>query len=239
MLRAESASFIYEFEGSINASMKGTSLVFSHKGDCKMTLKNLNEEYRWRKVDSCVRGLVVGIPEIVSLGEMKIICNNEISSLIKFRTPMWYNNTKYTVTGNIRSKGKTYYFIKGWYDKTILSRCVSTGNEAVLFEAKDGFMPEYYNMTIFSLQLNYLDHEMEKTLLCTDSRFRPDIRAIECGQVNLAQENKEILENRQRIRRNEGRSLVPKFFSFDGAKWEWNGAYHNFKRDEQHKLFDL
>lgn len=42
-------------------------------------------------------------------------------------------------------------------------------------------------MTHFSLQLNYLTKELENILPPTDSRRRPDQRALENGDLVLAQ----------------------------------------------------
>jgi hypothetical protein len=57
---------------------------------------------------------------------------------------------------------------------------------------------EIYRFSAFSLQLNKLTPEMERTLPSTDCRFRPDQRALENGDHDLATSEKHRLEKKQR-----------------------------------------
>ena len=75
------------------------------------------------------------------------------------------------------------------------------------FEAPPNFYPDdskaQYGMNIFSLQLNLLSNELISKLPPTDSRFRPDLRAWENGDVQLASSEKSRLEQNQRERRKQ------------------------------------
>jgi hypothetical protein len=51
--------------------------------------------------------------------------------------------------------------------------------------------------------LNYLTDECSKKYAQTDSRFRPDQRALENGEVEMAAHLKTLLEENQRVRREE------------------------------------
>lgn len=42
-----------------------------------------------------------------------------------------------------------------------------------------------YNFTTFAMQLNELDKEIETVIPKTDSRLRPDIRAMENGDIGM------------------------------------------------------
>lgn len=44
--------------------------------------------------------------------------------------------------------------------------------------------PQMYNFTNFAMSLNELEPGMEAVLAPTDSRFRPDIRAMENGNMS-------------------------------------------------------
>lgn len=58
---------------------------------------------------------------------------------------------------------------------------------------------QYYNFSNFTMGLNEFDKEGEHKNLCaSDSRHRPDIRALENGDWDLAGKEKERLENKQR-----------------------------------------
>ncbi|KAK3562418.1 hypothetical protein QTP86_033559 [Hemibagrus guttatus] len=60
---------------------------------------------------------------------------------------------------------------------------------------------QMYNFTLFAMQLNELDEEIEAVIPKTDCRLRPDIRAMENGDIDLASEEKKRLEEKQRAAR--------------------------------------
>ncbi|KAK5907284.1 hypothetical protein CesoFtcFv8_005152 [Champsocephalus esox] len=66
---------------------------------------------------------------------------------------------------------------------------------------------EMYSFTSFAMQLNELHKEMEGLIPQTDCRLRPDIRAMENGDIDLASEEKKRLEDKQRAaRKNRSKS---------------------------------
>ncbi|KAG9478956.1 hypothetical protein GDO78_012563 [Eleutherodactylus coqui] len=66
---------------------------------------------------------------------------------------------------------------------------------------------EMYNFTHFAMALNEFDKVMEKTLPKTDCRLRPDIRAMENGEIDTASEEKKRVEEKQRAaRKNRSKS---------------------------------
>lgn len=62
---------------------------------------------------------------------------------------------------------------------------------------------EMYSFTTFAMHLNELDQEMETVIPKTDCRLRPDIRAMENGDIDLASEEKKRLEEKQRAARKK------------------------------------
>ncbi|XP_061594008.1 oxysterol-binding protein-related protein 1 isoform X2 [Cololabis saira] len=60
---------------------------------------------------------------------------------------------------------------------------------------------QMYSFTSFAMQLNELHKEMEGLIPQTDCRLRPDIRAMENGDIDLASEEKKRLEEKQRAAR--------------------------------------
>lgn len=73
-------------------------------------------------------------------------------------------------------------------------------------------------MTKFAINLNVLTKDMTKHLPKTDSRFRPDLRAFEHGDIPLASSEKHRLEEKQRKRRREmkenNQNWSPLWFDF-------------------------
>ncbi|KAK5611515.1 Oxysterol-binding protein- protein 2 [Crenichthys baileyi] len=98
---------------------------------------------------------------------------------------------------------------------------------------------EMYNFTSFAVTLNELEPGMERLLAPTDCRLRPDIRAMENGDIDLASAEKERLEEKQRAARRD-RSKDEEEWStrwfhlgtnpFTGAEdWLYAGGYFDRK----------
>lgn len=72
------------------------------------------------------------------------------------------------------------------------------------------------NFTRMTLQLNHLPDEIREHLPPTDTRFRPDQRALENGDFDLAATEKHRLEEKQRAARRklaeEGQEYKAKYF---------------------------
>ncbi|XP_037628424.1 oxysterol-binding protein-related protein 2-like isoform X1 [Sebastes umbrosus] len=62
---------------------------------------------------------------------------------------------------------------------------------------------QMYNFTSFAMTLNELEPGMERLLSPTDCRLRPDIRAMENGDIDSSSAEKERLEDKQRASRRE------------------------------------
>lgn len=95
-------------------------------------------------------------------------------------------------------------------------------------------------MTHYLIQTNYLPNTLRPHLPPTDSRLRPDQRALENGDFKLAADMKNMLEEKQRaVRRyHEKYNITPKPHYFEEWKnpedpdhgyFRYNGTY--FERD--------
>ncbi|XP_068557705.1 oxysterol-binding protein-related protein 2-like [Cebidichthys violaceus] len=60
---------------------------------------------------------------------------------------------------------------------------------------------KFYAFSTFAMHLNEQDKSVEGVTPPTDSRFRPDIRAMENGDIDLASSEKKRLEEKQRMAR--------------------------------------
>ncbi|XP_055273051.1 oxysterol-binding protein-related protein 1 isoform X1 [Moschus berezovskii] len=94
---------------------------------------------------------------------------------------------------------------------------------------------QMYNFTSFAMVLNEVDEEMERVIPKTDCRLRPDIRAMENGEIDQASEEKKRLEEKQRAaRKNRSKSeedWKTRWFHqgpnpYSGAQdWLYSGSY--------------
>lgn len=84
---------------------------------------------------------------------------------------------------------------------------------------------EYYGFTSFGITLNEITEDVKGKLPPTDSRFRPDVRALEEGDIDEAEEQKIRLEEMQRDRRKKGQDRQPQWFKQSGDEWVYKGGY--------------
>ncbi|KAF7695940.1 oxysterol-binding protein-related protein 2b [Silurus meridionalis] len=98
---------------------------------------------------------------------------------------------------------------------------------------------EMYNFTNFAITLNELEPGMEGILPQTDCRLRPDIRAMEIGDMDEASREKERLEEKQRAARKdrakENEEWSTRWFElgtnpYTGSQdWLYTGGYFDRK----------
>lgn len=105
-----------------------------------------------------------------------------------------------------------------------------------------GTMPtnheRYYGFTRFAMELNELGPDAY-LLPATDTRLRPDQRALEEGDLNAAEQLKMQLESGQRERRKKREEnnfrYEPKWFSHKSSTeqdvWEYNGKYWECRKN--------
>jgi hypothetical protein len=96
-------------------------------------------------------------------------------------------------------------------------------------------MPEdsslYYGFTRFAIELNEFTDDLKDVLPPTDTRFRPDQRCLEEGEIEKAEAEKQRIEEAQRQRRRileaNKEEHKPLWFSKNSEtnEWESNDQY--------------
>jgi hypothetical protein len=84
---------------------------------------------------------------------------------------------------------------------------------------------EYYGFTTFGITLNEITPDLVGRLPPTDSRNRPDVRALENGDLDTAEAEKFRIEEVQRERRKKGQDRQPRWFKLAGNEWVYAGGY--------------
>ncbi|KAK3826447.1 MAG: Oxysterol-binding protein-domain-containing protein [Linnemannia gamsii] len=85
--------------------------------------------------------------------------------------------------------------------------------------------PTPFNLTPFAMTLNDCPDELKKHLCPTDSRLRPDQRAMENGDFDVANTEKQRLEEKQRAKRRllpAGKEFQPRWFKRNAADDGWD-----------------
>jgi len=135
----------------------------------------------------------------------------------------WLGKGRNEVSGHVKdSTGKDALHISGKWSESISIKWLYDGGK----EPKDTTVVAWkrgpnnfigkYKLTDFVLRLNEMDKEYEQLLPATDSRLRPDRRALEKGDMGEAAIMKQKMEERQRLDRKnrsaKGEEWKPRWF---------------------------
>ncbi|ELK12591.1 Oxysterol-binding protein-related protein 3 [Pteropus alecto] len=148
----------------------------------------------------------------------------------------WSTNAR-EIEGVVLDKnGKAVHRLFGKWHESIY--CGGSSSSACVWRANP--MPkgyeQYYGFTQFALELNDIDPLCVSSLPPTDTRFRPDQRFLEEGNLEEAETQKQRIEQLQRERRRvlEESSVEhqPRFFrKSDDDSWVSNGTYLELRKD--------
>uniref|UniRef100_A0A915Q7B3 Oxysterol-binding protein n=1 Tax=Setaria digitata TaxID=48799 RepID=A0A915Q7B3_9BILA len=155
------------------------------------------EEYCWNRVKVIIENAssVAECRKLKVDGTMNIRCSNGYTSTVNFR-----KDRQTEVYGSIMdNRSVSVAKLSGYYDRFLQK----TNQKDYLFEAIP--LPknanQYYGFSQFACGLNeFLNNEEKSSAPPTDSRFRPDLKALENGDASRAIEAKANLEKLQRGR---------------------------------------
>ncbi|KAG8810680.1 hypothetical protein FRC17_002838 [Serendipita sp. 399] len=228
----------------------GRSLEIIPMGNTRLTIGK--DVFTWGKPSSFMRNIVAGTKYLEHVGPMKVV--NESTGArceIEFKEAgMWGSSNVVNAVVFSPNSNKVEAKLEGKWHESI-ARILSRNQLEVLWRANE--LPpqaqEYYGFTYFTMTLNEITDDLvvkseeeegagvdvQRYLIpMTDSRFRPDQRALEEGRVDEADEIKVKVEEMQRVRRRAGKDAKPKWFKRvgqDDTAWEYAGGYWE-KRSE-------
>ena len=150
--------------------------------------------------------------------------------LLDFKPRGWKASSAYQVSGKVMTPdGKTRWSIGGRWNDKIYARLTPGFEDAVLTPSKPGDRTGTnqaflvweaharptgipFNLTPFVVTFQHLPDRLRPLIPPTDTRLRPDQRAMEDGEYDLAAEEKSRVEEKQRAKRRERESK--------GVEWE-------------------
>lgn len=264
---AESAKWTYWGESNVKSKFYGKSFDINHVGAWFLKLRptagGKEDLYTWKKVSQSVIGIITGNPVVDNYGpiEIKNWTTGEVA-VMEFKPRGWKASSAYQLSGKVLdASGKVRFSMGGRWNSKLYAR-YTPGYEADVDEPKGkdsggvhsgGLVdpnrayqiwqanerPEGipFNLTPFVLTFNHVDEKLRPWIAPTDSRLRPDQRAMEDGEYDFAATEKTRLEEAQRTRRKDreatGEEFVPAWFTktrceisgeeywaFDGKYWE-------------------
>ncbi|KAJ5053713.1 uncharacterized protein L3040_000004 [Drepanopeziza brunnea f. sp. 'multigermtubi'] len=259
---AESPRWTYYGESAVKSKFYGKSFDINPLGTWFLKLRTADgkeEMYTWKKVTSSVIGIITGSPTIDNYGPMEIQnWTTGETCLVDFKARGWKASSAYHITGKVNdAKGQTCFSLGGRWNNKIYAR-YTPGYEATVEEPKNGGSRQRgsvtdpnqvfivweanprptgipFNLTPFVVTLNDINDKLQPWLPPTDTRLRPDQRAMEDGEYDFAATEKNRVEEKQRAKRREreqkGEEFEPRWFCkskcpITGEEfWEFSGKY--------------
>ncbi|XP_022669295.1 oxysterol-binding protein-related protein 3-like isoform X2 [Varroa destructor] len=231
---ADGGNFTFWQDIRMKTKFWGKSMEIMPVG--KVHLQVADSHYVWNKVTTCVHNLFSNNQRWADqYGEMKIEdITHKITCKLTFVKASYWSDKKHEVYGSVLDglKNPVHHLMGKWTEGIYCGPVASTARCVW----RPGQMPEdyelYYGFSRFAMQLNELQPGQELILPPTDTRFRPDQRLLENGDIDGAEAMKARLEQSQRerrkIREERGEEYYPMWFRkvFD-ANGEENWVYNN------------
>lgn len=256
---AESKKWDYYGESAVKSKFYGKSFDINPLGTWFLRLRptatgGQEELYTWKKVTSSVIGIITGNPVVDNYGPMEIKnwTTGEVC-LLEFKPRGWKASSAYQVVGKVLdAEGRVRWSVGGrWNDKIYArftpgfedadiekggSKSKHDDNKAFLvWQAHERPTGIPFNLTPFVVTLNAIPDALRPVVAPTDTRLRPDQRAMEDGEYDFAATEKNRVEEKQRATRRQretrGEEFVPRWFSKGRCEttgeefWAFNHEY--------------
>ncbi|CAF0976428.1 unnamed protein product [Rotaria sp. Silwood1] len=225
------------FSQKLQATVKfwGKSMEILPDSLNTLILSKYNEIITWNKCTMCIHNVLSPERWIDHYGDVIVESSSGSKARISF-IQSDYRTRLNNVAGDIvDATGKVVHKIFGHWHENVFCGNDQTAKCIWRQSAVPENSKQYYGFTRFAIELNELDDDLRKQLPPTDTRFRPDQRLLEAGQVEKAEKEKARIEQAQRKRSANG--LSPKWFKRDGDSFVLirdEDLQHNYwkKREE-------
>lgn len=236
------ASWKYRNHVEIKNKFWGKSLEIFPTGLHHIEFPEFGDHYVFEQVTSCVHNIVVGRLWLDNYGEMEIVNRtNGGRCVINFSKTGWMSDSKSfgAIKGTVYDKnGIEKLKLGGNWTRNVYED-LGKGKKNILWtvaERPDDVASQSYNMTKWAISLNTEVTADEVDFVApTDSRFRPDQRALENGDYPRGNMYKAALEEGQRKRKREmeeaGEVWEPRWFKkisdpvTGGIDYEYGGEF--------------
>lgn len=248
--RAEGKGWVAGEVVDIVATFHGNSIEINNIGSRYIHFTKTNDRYTWTLPKALVSNLFVGGAFVDHFGTLTLRNEtiNTVSTLHLTKCG-WFSAGRYEVNGDlVDSLGNKLVTFKGSWNKYLdcerVAKAKGEGSNRLwmagshlLSEAQGGGdTGTLAKCTKFTKKILALDSDYTKELPPTDSRLRPDRKALERGDITYASEQKVRIEQLQRDRGTaveteeilSNGSLRPSYFkrvSENGQDWQPIGNY--------------
>lgn len=237
-IHCDHANYSFYAHSKVSTSFKGTYLKIKPVGKFHLCFHKYGDHYVWEKPYTNVNNIIVGKINVDHHGKLNIInTKTNHSAKIVLKKRGWFSKDPHFVSGSVFSPDNTQlYQIEGYWSSSLKVKNLQTMEEIIGYTLPPP-LPEYeysYFFSEFALQLN-LPPELLDNIAPTDSRRRPDQRALEEADLELAAREKHRIEEKQRsmrkAREERGEEWNPVWFHLnEEGDWVYKGGYWQSKQ---------
>ncbi|XP_017281894.1 oxysterol-binding protein-related protein 3 [Kryptolebias marmoratus] len=244
---SDSKNFCFRQDVRWKNKFWGKSMEIVPMGTTHVTLPAFGDHYEWNKVTSCIHNILSGQRWIEHYGEMfvKNINSDVCQCKVTFVKAKSWSSTVNEIEGVVTdSNGKVVHSIFGKWHESVFQGDPPSATCIWRANPMPADQDQYYGFTQFAVELNELDSSLRPLLPPTDTRFRPDQRLLEEGNVDGAEEQKQRIEQLQRDRKKvlQDNNMIhqPRFFkkSKDDT-WVSNNMYWELRREPGFSKIDF
>lgn len=216
----------------------GKSIEIIPSGPITLITHKYGDHFSWGKLTSSINNLFVGQKSVDHFGQLTIINHTTNEKIdVEFKKKGWISSNAHEVKGYAYdANGEAVYKIEGkWSEELIAHSLLEKKDPLVLWTRRidPDINEKEFNLPRFAKQLNELPDYMKEELPPTDSRLRPDQKALEEGNTDFASQEKSRLEEKQRevkrLRDEKGIEYKPRWFKFVDNAWIYNGEYWEYR----------
>lgn len=220
-LHAESSHWAFTQSPLPSQKFWGKSSEIITEGKARLVLHSTGERYSWSAATCFLRNIIAGEKYVEPVGTMTVV--NETTgqkAVVTFKAKgMFSGRSEEVEVHAVDAQGTQLPLgLQGTWTQSL--QLLEHGVESTTVWTAGPLVvnaPKHYGMTLFAVTLNEITSIEVEKLPPTDSRLRPDQRALEKGDYDLAEELKNKLEEMQRARRREmelsGDTWKPRWFS--------------------------
>jgi oxysterol-binding protein 1 len=234
----------YEYwnEVHVTSRFRGKYLELKPEGLSHIKFNDNNTHYSWNRVNTAVNNIIVGKIYLEHYGKMRIQSHGDdgLIAEINFIPNGWRKGTANRIEGKVfdTKSAKIHYTISGTWNQSITAKN-ELNSESFQVWNRNPSPPDsevMYNFSSFAMTLNELTPKLKSLICPTDSRLRPDQRAMEEGEFDSASKLKVKLEEKQRKARKSHESdpyfvYNPRWFKRGIERdtgeehWQYTGEY--------------
>ncbi|CAB3397418.1 unnamed protein product [Caenorhabditis bovis] len=264
---AESDDFTVEGTVEPTIGFWMNKLIANPHAHLKLTFKKTGEIFSWSAPKCTIYNVIMGKMYMNFTSQMKIESTGGYDVVFSFENKGYYNHKggDVHVEGHIfEGKNKIRTLYGNWTlflascDVNEFKACrkeyVNLFNESVNLPNQGPVVPgskilwvanqipklfeEQFHFTYFTLTLNEMYDGLSEKLPPTDSRLRKDMKFLEDGKNDEAEECKRKYEDAQRARRAKNTGNVPLWFSKVDGVWKYTGDYWSRDFSQCLELFE-